>query len=302
MKTSPHHLLPAADWTAKAKELLLTVSPYTDSFVKRRDLRTKHPVNDFLFVYYSFSPKKLKQWVPSFTESLTITPETHREYPWLNEYWFEKKENILSYNKARIHEGALYIAQFIADLCKNIQQRPRRFGCFGLHEWAMVYKSSPEAIRHQGYPLRLSPEEIAHFVESQTLCCTHYDAYRFFTQEARPLNLFTPSLETRLQMEQGGCVHTNMDLYKWATKLWPWIGSDFIAKTFLLALEARALDMRASPYDLRDDGYEPLKIETKEGREQYQKEQQQLAEQASCLRNDLQLFCHHFLSVNQQRQ
>ena len=160
----------------------------------------------------------------------------------------------------------------------------------------MVYKLPPEALRHKGLRLRLTPKDLASFVESQTLCCTHYDAYRFFTKEARPLNTLNPSLDTRLQFEQGGCLHANMDLYKWAIKLWPWIGSEFLAKAFFLALEGRELDMRASPYDLTDEGYLPLCIETEEGRKHYQKEQQLFAERAIPLREELRLFCKRLLT------
>jgi hypothetical protein len=78
-----------------------------------------------------------------------------------------------------------------------------------------------------------------------------------------------------------------MDLYKWAYKLWPWCGSELIADAFRLALEGRDLDMRASPYELRALGYQPLRIETEEGRAQYQAEQQHLATQAIPVRQRL---------------
>jgi len=157
----------------------------------------------------------------------------------------------------------------------------------------MVYKLPPEALRHQ-LPLRLPSDQLAAFVESQNLCCSHYDAYRFFTKEARPLNIFDPLLETRLQMEQAGCIHANMDLYKWSSKLWPWIGSDFLAKCFFLALECRELDMRASPYDLKAYGCLPIPIETEEGRKEYQKRQQHLTEKSQILRRELLNFCQSF--------
>lgn len=289
-------LLPLEKWTTRAKEHTALVSPMTDAFLKRREIGLTHPVYDFLFTYYSCSPQKLKQWMPSFEEKLVITESTREEYPWLTDYWFRIDGNVLSLNKERLHNNMRSQAQFIADLCENILKRPPRFSCFGLHEWAMVYKSSQEDIRHRGHRLRLSPEDLANFVESQTLCCSHYDAYRFFTPEARPLNVLNPLLETRLQMEQGGCVHANMDLYKWSTKLWPWIGSDFIAKAFLLALEGRELDMRASPYDLREEGFLPICIEKEEGRKQYQKEQQLYAERTSSLRLELQTFCKRLIA------
>lgn len=267
------------------------MSPYADAFVWRRHSGKKHPVHDFLFTYYSTSPHKLKQWVPSIEEGIVVTPDILAEYPWLNDHWFRVDAGVMRLNPERISGSTLSIAGFITKLCENILNRPPRFGCFGLHEWAMVYKLSPSDIRHNGYSLRLPSKELDDFVESQTICCSHYDAYRFFTPEAQPLNTLKPVISTRLQMEQSGCVHANMDLYKWATKLWPWIGSDFIAKTFLLALEARELDMRASPYDLRNDGYEPICIETEDGRRQYQREQQSLMEKSVPLREELKAFC-----------
>ena len=285
-------------WTSRAKKHLTLVGPLADAFLKRRAFGLKHAVHDFLFTYYRCSPLKLKQWVPSFEEDLIISVSMRSEYPWLSDSWFCLKENILSLRRENIHENILVLAKFIDDLCANILQKTPRFGCFGLHEWAMVYKLSPETLRHKSHRLRLNPQDLANFVESQTICCSHYDAYRFFTEEARPLNTLNPRLETRLQMEQGGCVHVNMDLYKWTTKLWPWIGSDFIAKTFLLALEGRELDMRASPYELSEEGYEPLCIETEEGRRQYQKEQQILTERANILRKELQSFCKRLMLLD----
>lgn len=289
--------LPLEEWTLKAKNHSALVSPFTDAFLQRRKLGRTHAVHDFLFTYYSCSPQKLKQWVPSFEQNLMTTTQALEEHPWMNEYWFRLSENELSLNRERISDNILGLAKFIADLCKNISQRTPRFGCFGLHEWAMVYKLPPEELRHQKHRLRLSPSDLARFVESQTLCCSHYDAYRFFTKEASPLNVLNPLLETRLQMEQAGCIHANMDLYKWAGKLWPWIGSDFLAKTFFLALEGRELDMRASPYDLSDAGYSPICIETEEGRKQYQIEQQLYAQHASVLREELLSLCERLIAV-----
>lgn len=278
-------------WTERAKKHLGLVTPYTDAFVKRRDARLKHAVHDFLFVYYTFSPLKLKQWFPSFEEALEVNQKIFEEYPWLHHPYFSHFEKFLGLNPKNVTKQIFRLLEFIENLSLNILQRSPRFGCYGLHEWAMVYKLSPEAIRHNGLRLRLHPKEIAIFLEEQSICCSHYDAYRFFTKEAKPLNVVTPSYDTRLEMEQGGCLHANMDLYKWATKLWPWIGSDFIAKTFLHALKGRELDMRASPYDLTEEGYEPICIETEEGRKTYQREQQKIAEMAIPLRERLAAFC-----------
>jgi hypothetical protein len=288
---------PIEDWTSRAKTHRESVSPVADAFLDRRQLGLTHAVHDFLFTYYPCSPLKLKQWIPSFEQELVITPELRKEYPWFTDYWFVSNGNILSLNKERLHKNMIEFAQFVADLCDNVLERAPRFSCFGLHEWAMVYKLPPDALRHKGQRLRLPPKELEAFVESQRISCSHYDAYRFFTPEARPLNVLNPTLDTRLQMEQGGCVHANMDLYKWAIKLWPWIGSDFIAKAFFVALEGRELDMRASPYDLADQGFSPICIETEEGRRQYQKEQQQLFERSTPLRIELKSLCSRLIKI-----
>jgi hypothetical protein len=58
-----------------------------------------------------------------------------------------------------------------------------------------------------------------------------------------------------------------------------------------LAAEARAIDMRASPYDFAALGYEPIKIETPEGRLIYEHEQRRLAAAAAPLRARLLAVC-----------
>ncbi|HEV8052366.1 MAG TPA: hypothetical protein VGP47_07720, partial [Parachlamydiaceae bacterium] len=249
----------------------------------------KHPVHDFLFTYYSFTPAKLMHWVPSFEEGLII--EENGPMPNFSDYWFEVHNNILRLNPQRLQGQALALIAFIEELCNAILVRSPRFGCFGLHEWAMVYRLTEDELRHTGQRLRMPTDELARFVESQNLCCTHYDAYRFFTPQAEPLNMFKPTLQNRIQNEQAGCLHANMDLYKWATKLWPWIGSDFIAQVFLLTMEGRELDMRASPYDLQEQGYTPIRIETEEGRKEYQQLQQQYTQKTQGLRQELANFC-----------
>lgn len=265
--------LPGHAWAERETRHKQRVSAQAEAFVKRRAHGETHPVWDFLFTYYSFSPNKLTTWVPGILDpqsSLDDSPETRTwEAPPLTDRFCKE-------------------AAWIAQLCTNIVSKPARLACYGLHEWAMVYRQSAEKVRHSGYTLRLSPEELAAFIESQSLCCTHFDAFRFFTPEARPLNALSPSFESRQEMEQPGCLHANMDLYKWAYKLWPWIGSDLLADAFEVALFGRELDMRASPYDLADLGFEPIPIETAEGRLQYVAAQRELAARSEPVRLALQ--------------
>lgn len=276
-----------ADWRRRSHEHTQRVAALADAFVARRSRGEKHPVHDFLFTYYSFSPAKLKQWLPPLGVTLEVAEEDLLEMPWLTLASLNRAGDRVSLDSTQITEVVHRRAATIANLCQRILLRAPRFRCYGLHEWAMVYRQAAEQVRHSGYELRLSPEELARFIESQTICCSHYDAYRFFTEEARPLNVLKPTLDSRPELEQSACLHANMDLYKWSSKLWPWVGSDLIGKTFALACEGRDLDMRASPYDLSAMGYEPVRIETPEGRERYETEQRALAAKSEPLRQEL---------------
>lgn len=287
-----------AEWRSLAEAHHQRVSAHADAFVDRRSRGTKHPVHDFLFTYYSFPPAKLKQWVPPQGVSLEITAADLESRPWWQTDRFIHEHGLLRLNEQRFTNREREFATWAAMLCTRILGRAGRFTCFGLHEWAMVYRQSAEQVRHQGYELRLSTEELAAFVTSQPVCCSHYDAFRFFTPEARPLNALQPTLDSRPDLEQSACLHANMDLYKWSSKLWPWTGSDLIGECFLLALEGRDLDMRASPYDLSALGYEPVKIETAEGRAQYELEQRDLAAKAAELRQKLLASCESLAAIN----
>ena len=148
----------------------------------------------------------------------------------------------------------------------------------------MVYRQSPDEIRHSAWPLRLTPETISQVVESSPLRCTHFDAFRFYTSQARPLNIVEPTRATQAALEQPGCLHATMDLYKWCFRAYPAISADLTADCFALAREVRAVDMRASPYDFRELGYSPITIETAEGRGEYEQEQRRLVALAEPVR------------------
>ena len=89
------------------------------------------------------------------------------------------------------------------------------------------------------------------------------------------------------RLEQRGCLHANMDLYKWAFKLAPFTPAELIADCFALARDIREIDMRASPYDFRALGYEPIAIETTAGRADYESHQRAFAARGEPLRRRL---------------
>ncbi len=271
IKDIPDYLsstLSAKDWQAKQKAHEQRVEELIGKYLIDRSHHVKNPVMDFLFEYYAFRPSMLKRWSPGFGVALEF--DNSEKLPDFEE--FTVVDNVAYFSKNSFPEKRLKSAQWILEMLKNTESSRPSFGCFGMHEWAMVYKT--EKPRHNQVPLRMQPDELAEFVESRPLLCTHFDAFRFFTKPAQPMNKFELSREKFSEMEQPGCIHSNMDLYKWAFKLYPWISSDLILEAFELAYEARLIDMKASPYDLRAQGLEPIRIETEEGRKIYKREQE----------------------------
>ncbi len=241
----------------------------------------KHPVLDFLCEYYSFKFARLRRWTPGF--GVVLEGATRKDFKLIQA--LTPVEGGLTMKVADFPARRRRSAGWIRGMLDATRRRPPQVGCFGLHEWAMVYKS--DDIRHSKENLRMEPEALARFVESRQLICTHYDAFRFFTPAAAPLNHHQPSFETMDALEQPGCLHANMDLYRWSYKIYPWIDSAIILDAFELAMDARRIDMQASPYDMTPYGLEPIKIETQEGRRHYQTEQTRISQRAAPLRDRL---------------
>jgi hypothetical protein len=156
-----------------------------------------------------------------------------------------------------------------------------------MHEWTMVYRLEPENLRHPTWPLRVTPSQVTTAVDTIGARCTHFDAFRFFTEAARPLNARQLTRDDQVSAEQPGCLHAGMDLYKWAYKLSPLTSSELVADCFELAREIRTVDMRASPYDLRAAGHSAIAVETPEGRAEYIEHQRDFAARAAPLRQQL---------------
>src|SRR5699024_8972646 len=49
--------------------------------------------------------------------------------------------------------------------------------------------------------------------------CTHFDAFRFFTDPAAPLNQTRLTRDDQVRHEQPACLHAGMDVYSWVTKM-----------------------------------------------------------------------------------
>ena len=269
------------------------VGPWVEPHLDRRRGRVAHPVEDFLFTYYSFRPAALRRWHPGHGRALADAPE----YTGLKGYAeVDPGSGVLAVDPAHVAAQRPLLAATLA-LLEATAARAPQLACFGLHEWAMVHRLPQDEVRHTRWPLRLGTAGTDAVVEGHKVACSHFDAYRFFTDAARPLNTLRPGRDDRPAFEQPGCLHAGMDLYKHAFRLVPMIGSELVADCFELAREIRVLDMRASPYDLAELGHEPVCIETPAGKQQYAAAQRGFAARGAPLRRRLADECRRLLAV-----
>jgi hypothetical protein len=269
-------VLNPAEWRARRAAHESRADRLVEARRERAQKGERDPVEDFLFTYYPFRFAAVRRWTPGAGVALA-----------------EADELVVDRRFLRGSDGFVRVAlpdaaqagrlDFSLRLCRAVATRAAFHGCFGLHEWAMVYGQA-EQRRHGAWPLRLGAEGTDAVVRSMPVRCTHYDAFRFFTPGARPLNKLAPTLDARVDNEQPGCVHVTMDLFKWAMKAQPWVSAELAADAFELAHVARTVDMRASPYDFSAIGLKPIAIETAEGRGEYEAEQRRLSALAEPIR------------------
>lgn len=272
-------LLDPADWRARERAHAERADALTAGHRERSARGERHPVEDFLYTYYSYSPAQLRRWHPGpGVELAEAAGEERAGWRW---YAPGAAPGSLRVDDAAMRAEKAPLLTAVERMLRLTAARPGSFGCFGLHEWAMVYRQAEH--RHP-VPLRLGQAATDAVVEAHELRCTHIDAFRFFTPEAVPRNRFAPSRETQPELEQPGCLHAGMDVYKWAMKLGPLVPGELLLDAFELARDIRFLDMQASPYEMRAWSGEPVRIETAEGKAEYVRRQRGFAERANALR------------------
>lgn len=295
---TPRTFLAEADWRTRAAAHEARVRAWTDPHQARAARGERHPVHDFLFTYYAHRPAWLRRWHPG--PDVALLGPSAREFlrqPGYRELAAPDGAPAVAVDPTALSPARREFVAWLENLLRGMQTRPAFFGCHGLHEWAMVYRQDPAEVRHQAWPLRLPAAEIAQLVEANGVTCSHFDAFRFFTPPARPLNRLQPTRESAPALEQRGCLHANMDLYKWSFKLAPYAPAELTADCFALAREIREVDMRASPYDFQALGYAPIAIETAAGRAEYEAHQRAFCTRAEPLRARLLALCVRLLEA-----
>ncbi|GAB2750261.1 hypothetical protein GCM10027174_26110 [Salinifilum aidingensis] len=287
-------VLSESEWRARQRAHAERVEQWTRPHRERQRRGEKHPIWDFLWTYYSYRPSRLERWQPGVGVALAGGTE------FLERSGFTELPEGVAVDPAALTAKRRETVEFVHGLLSATAARPARLGCFGLHEWAMLYRTRPGDERHAEWPLRLGHTGTDEVVESMRITCTHFDAFRFFTEQARPRNEFQLSRADQVRSEQPGCLHGNMDLFKWCYKLDPFVPAELTADCFDLAMRVRELDMRASPYDFRELGFAPVPIETAQGRAEYAHRQRAFAEEADGLRQRIIAACEEIRTWGRQ--
>ncbi|MCZ2811262.1 3-methyladenine DNA glycosylase [Modestobacter sp. VKM Ac-2979] len=286
--------LPASTWTELSTRHADRADGLTAGHRSRSARGERHAVEDFLFTYYNTRPSLLRRWHPGAGVALAPTkdgPAPHAAWRWYR----TEPDGSVSLDVATFLADRGDTVRFIHRLLTATAARPAFTGCFGLHEWAMAYRQDEH--RHP-LPLRLGQSGTDAVVEGHQIRCTHFDAFRFFTPSAAPLNRMQPTRESQLHTEQPGCLHAAMDCHKWAMKLGPAVPGEVALDCFELAREMRGLDMQASPYDLSSYGLSSVPIETATGKAAYVTRQRALTDRAADLRQRLIRVCEPLVAQN----
>lgn len=266
-------------------------------------LDAKHPIYNFFIEYYGMKGakgvRKLKQWslpkYPVFLEG--ATPDDLGDILPLRGASIQSSgisycpSNYYGASEDLVRAASAFV--WYHKVLKQSAQREPVLHCYNLHEWAMQYhppgSETPQSGKYQKHlPLRVDRETLNQAVERNGVCCTHFDALRFFAQPALPLN--SVQLVNRGQQlvnEQPACLHATMDLFKMITKLQPFISADLKLRCLSLAVKAREIDVAASPYDASAYGIFAIPIETADGRSVYKKKQLQLLKESQPVRLEL---------------
>lgn len=295
-------VIPEETWREASRQHAATLNsllyPPGGSRSQRQHSIRDNPLYNFLHRYYKFSREEILRYSPGVGYGLEgvskrdIGQSISSQFLTLSPTGANSDVAVAAYDPALLKalltaDGKYKTAYLYAnrEILRRTISRTPFFSCFGMHEWAMLYsggsQSQPMKRHQEAANLRVSQQLIDEVVEAGWLKCTHFDAWRFFHPVAQPMNML-PSLTrgTQKVYEQPGCLHATMDLFKYAYQLFPFVSSDILRETVVLAFRARRLDIRGSPYDVSEylEGEPPIRVETEEGREEYVREQAALAE------------------------
>ncbi|WP_200809073.1 3-methyladenine DNA glycosylase [Demequina sp. NBRC 110051] len=289
MPTLVSTVLPEDTWRALAQAHEERADALTAGRRERAARGERHAIEDFLFEYFALKPGQVRRWHPGIGVGLQAA-DAYAGSRW----YVTSRDGFTGLDAAAFAAARGDAVAHIRRLLAATAGRKPLLGCFGMHEWAMVYRADDD--RRHSLPLRLGQDGTDAAVDANPLVCSHIDAFRFFTPPAVPLNAHQLTRDSQVAMEQPGCLHATMDLYKWAYKLGPATPGDLLLDCFELARDVRYVDMQASPYDVSSYGLAAIPVETPEGKSEYAARQREFTRRAAPLRERLIAVCDAVLA------
>ena len=277
-------MLKRSEWRSRADAHRCRVRDLLGGMFYDRKVHDRHPIYNFLFNYYRFRPHRtIERYSAGLDFALESCSSGDDESLYLpSSKYLSVKDGCIEMDPVKsLNEKSVTRIRNLCTLLEIVQRRPPNFSCFGVHEFAMLHSGARHSFfqKKAGLELRMSQREIDDVVERAPIRCTHFDATRHFPDSALRSCRVKTSPALRTKNEQAGCIHTNLDLFKFSLRLWPFASSELVADALELAIRARELDMRASPYDLssvsdftelgRDFDLTPVLIETESGRAEF---------------------------------
>ena len=275
-----------AEWRGRAAAHRDRVRRWTGPHRERRRRGEPHPVHDFLFTYYSLRPGAAGRWHPGSGRGAApggTMPRAGAGTP--------PRRRPVRLDPAALPAGRGDTVGFVRGLLAATAARPPQLGCFGLHEWAMVYRDRRDPARHgaaaagPGRHRRRASRRTGSTARTSTRSGSSPGRPRPRNAAAadpgRPAGAGAAGLPARrhgplqvgLQAEPGDARRS------WSPTASRWPST------------IRELDMRATPYDLAALGYAPVAIETPEGKAEYVAAQRGFAARAAPLRARLLALC-----------
>ena len=239
-----------SEWTAARRRTPSGPSGSSRRTASAHGRGEAHPVWDFLFTYYSLRPRQLLRWHPGY--GVTLAGGAAATASWAAPAMTRRAR--ASRSSREYLRGRAGHRRFVAELLRATAARPAQLNCFGMHEWAMVYRS--DEVRHAQVPLRLGPQaptgwwSVAVALQPlRRVPLLHRRSGAAQRERADPRNARSPGT-AGLRARQHGFVQVVLQAgpagrLRDAARL-PGAGR-----------AAREIDMRASPYDLSDYGYHP---------------------------------------------
>src|SRR5262245_9977755 len=125
--------LTADQWRSERSLTLAELEPHAAAGEDRRSRRVIHPIEDFIFEYYSLRPSQLRPWSPG--PDVLLLDASPNELDRGRLFVEQDGGLVLPAYPANRRSFLIWLTEYLT----AVAARPLALGCFGMHEWAMVY-------------------------------------------------------------------------------------------------------------------------------------------------------------------